>query len=542
MLKKLVVWMSNKSKISGIGKLAFAMAAILALAGLSFADISVSSYVVSPTTVKPGSSGLVTLTVSNNGAVTVDGIKLTALGSGPLKSNTEVYVGDISPGGSTIISIPFSVLPSAAPGIYNFQAQLYGSSFVSTLYSSSRDITQKSFTIPVSVVDPPIFQVSSKSSTVYTDGTFTLEGTLKNSGGSVKDVRLYVGQSSDPRTSSVLGMGSGFVAMSLPLYLGSVENSSDFSTEVMVASNVSSGVYSLPIGIIYDDDLGNTNFDRAAVLLNVVRKSPDFLVSIAENSPTPGQMTKLKVTVENSGDKPAYSMRVSLGTNTVLTPLGSSIGKVGNVDIGESKEITFDVGVSNIQPGFYSIPFTIQYQNSKGEEQAPVSQNAGLNVVVNSDVDFFASGKPSPIVAGQQNTIEIQTSNVGSAPLSALKVSFDSDAFSLIDAQNSQFIGSLNPDDFSTLQFKVKTKDVPDGKQPVTLTAVFRDSYNSEHTVKKTVYLDVVSQATAAQDAAVSGGGSGTIAIGIAVVAVLAVGLWYFKFRKKPSKQAQHVD
>ncbi len=518
---------------------AFALLFTVLALGMAFADISVSSYSVSPTTVKPGSAGLVTMTVSNAGLVTVSGIKLIASGSGPLRSNTEIYVGDISPGGSTIISIPFSVLETANAGIYNFQASLYGSSLVSTSVSSSRDITQKSFTIPVSVVNPPIFQVVSKATTVYTDGSFTLDGVISNKGGAVKNLRLYIGQSSDPRTSAVLGLGSGFVAMSMPLFIGKLAADSEFSSDIMVSSNVSSGVYSLPIGILYDDDLGNTNFDKATVLLNVVKKSPDFVVSIAENSPMPGQMTKLRVKVANTGDKPAYSMRVSLGQNTVLTPIGSSVGKIGDVGIGESKEFTFDVGVANIQPGFYSVPFTIQYQNSKGDEQPSTLQNAGLNVIVNSDVDFFATGKPAPIVSGESNTIEIQTSNIGSAAISALRVSFDSDTFVLQDAQNTQFVGALNPDDFSTLQFKVRAKDVAEGKHTINLTAVFRDSYNKEHAVSKQAILEVISKETAAKNNAASASTGQTLPIIVITVLAVVVGVWYFKFRKKPAKPGQ---
>ena len=512
----------------------FALIALALFAGISFADISVTSYAVSPPSVKPGATGLVTMTIANTGTGPVSAIRLTSVGSGYLSSNADISVGDIAAGGSTIISVPFTVSQDALPGIYIFQARINGYVSSSSGGNALNTLTSRTFTVPVAISSPPIFLVSSASSTVYTDGTFTLAGTIKNSGGSVRNVRLYIGQSQDPRNSTS-GAPSSFVPMSSPIFIGDLSNQSDFQSQIMVSSNVSSGVYTLPIGIIYDDLVGNTLFDKATILVNVVKKSPDFLVLLTSNNPKPGQTTKLVVNIVNSGEKTAYNMRVALGQNSALTPLGSSVEKIGDLEANASTEVTFDIGVNNVQPGFYTIPFTLSYQNSKGDEQDPVEQNAGLNVVVTSDVDYFVSSKPTPIVSGDPNSISIQVSNIGSSPIAALRLAFGSDAFTVLDASNLQFVGSLNPDDFSTVLFKVQSKDVPEGLYPINITSTFRDSYNVEHTVSKTLEVEIVSKETAAKAAGASSGGLGILPL-LALFAIVAAAVWYFRFRKVPAK------
>ncbi|MBM3229952.1 hypothetical protein FJZ26_05955, partial [Candidatus Parvarchaeota archaeon] len=370
----------------------FALIAVALALPAVFADLSVTSYTLSPQTIKPGTSGLVTLTIANTGNTLVSGISLSATGSGKLFSNADIFVGDISPGGSTIISVPFSAQADAQPGIYNFQAKLTGSTPSSTSASATNAITQRTFTVPVTITNPAILQATAKSNLVYTDGTFTLEGTILNSGGAAGNARLYVGQATDPRLSlgsnSAQAPSSGFIAKQLPIYVGEIANRSSFSAEVTLASNISSGVYSMPIGVLYDDAVGNTIFDKMLVLVNVKRSSPDFAIQLENQNFSPGQRTNLKLKISNTGTRDASNLRIALGDSAALTPLGASVAKLDLLSHGQSAALQFEVGVNNALPGFYSIPFRISYQNDKGDEQPAVTQSAGMNIAVPAQVDF----------------------------------------------------------------------------------------------------------------------------------------------------------
>ena len=498
-----------------------ALALILSASWLS-AGIAVTNVALTPSTLRPGVSGVISMTVTNSDtsdqayAVSVRGLSK----EGPVQALGQISLGDFSPGVSSTVNFPFSIPNTTRAGIYTMLLEFS--------WNNASSSFTKPVMIPVTVTNPAILSASSKNDTVYTTGDFVLPVELVNRGGAASQVRLSINSTSFFQTGDN------------PLWVGDVgEQATPLSLGISLSPSTSSGTYSLPLVLTYRDESNQDAASTVYLRLNVKRKSPQFSVSILNSEGFyPGRTVPLQLKVENSGDDAAYGVRVSLGNTSALTSLASSDASLDDLLPGQSKVITIQTGVNDVTPGFYSPTLLVHYHNSNGEEQALMSVPMGLSVETLSDVSVFVTAKPTPVVGGDIHTLSVTVSNTGTSALKALTIQLQpSPAFRLQEAQDQQFIGGLNQDDFSSVQFKVQVADVRDGLYPVNVSLNFKDSYNRLHTDKQTVNITVVSKETAAR----ASGGSLSL-LGGAAIAVLVLGLagliWFFFLRKKAAERA----
>ncbi len=493
-----------------------------------FADISVSSYEVSPSTLKPGTSGTVTLTISNAGTAIVKGIELASGSGGGITTDERINVGDLSSGGSTIISVPFKIKSGTPTGIYNFRASIVGYSEGTDLYGRTvSEYVQRTFTVPITVTNPPTFQMETRTEKVYADDDFNITGTIHRTEGEAYNTRLSVD------SDNFIQLGK------VPKILGDARARTDFTIPLTSRAGTPSGKYSIPIILTYEDSLGQEGTNTLYFNVDVNKRSPDFIIETETDRPfAPGETVALTVRVRNSGDSDAYGVRVKLvdGTN-VLKPLSSSEVYMGDIGAGQSKSTVQGVGVGDVAPGFYNANFELSYKDRNGEEQAPETVSIGANIVAKNEISVFASSNPAPIAPDGAYTLSLTISNVGSSPIKALSVEVDSEIIDVLEAQKGQFIGGLEADDYSTIQYKIYVKSIEPGKYPVSVTARYKDAFNNEHVEEQEVDIEVVSSSIAArshngkeQDNALCYGA-------VALVVIAAAGYFgYNKFFRKKGK------
>ncbi|VVB56918.1 Uncharacterised protein [uncultured archaeon] len=495
---------------------------LMLLASALSAGIAVTNVVLTPSTLHAGMSGVASMTISNSDndqafAVTVRG----GSPDGPVRASGSVNLGDFRAGVSSSVSFPFSIPNTTRAGIYTMILQFD--------WTNSSSSFVKPVMIPVTITDPAIFSAEADNGTVYTSGDFTLPVRLVNRGGSASEVRAAINSTQFFQTGPN------------PLWVGDVgEQPAHFELGVSLSPNVSSGTYSVPMVLSYRDESGQDTSSAVYLRLTVKRKSPQFSVSVLNSDGfIPGRTVDLRIQVSKSGEETAYGTRIRLSNNSALIPLQTSDLSLDDLGPGQSKMMHLPVGVNDVQPGFYSPALSVSYHNSNGDEQPAVSVPLGLSVESLSDVSVFVTAKPAPVVGGGQHTLSVTVSNTGSSPVKALTVRLQpSSAFTLQEAQDEQFIGGLNQDDFSSVQFKVQVADVKDGLYPVNVSLGFKDSYNREHTANQTVNLKVISKQTAAAQAGESGSG-GLLLFGLLVLVALAAAGWWFFLRKKKAAPAQ---
>jgi hypothetical protein len=226
------------------------------------------------------------------------------------------------------------------------------------------------------------------------------------------------------------------------------------------------------------------------------------------------------MTVTNSGD-PVEDLQLTFSSSSVVLR-GINKVEVGSLAKGESKTISVPL-VANLPPGTNSVQASLSWAEQGENREGTIT--IPLSVKSDSEVGVFLEANPTPLVAGGQHTLSVTVSNLGSYSIQGVTVDFESDALTLLTVQPEQYIGGLDKDDFSSVQYKVQVGNLAPGNYDATVKVSYKDASGARITETKPVVIRIDAPAQ-------TGDGTGTILLLLAVVAV--AGYWYFKMRKKP--------
>jgi len=499
--------------------------ALLFTMAFAFADIVPSNFAVSPATFKPGVSGTLAFVLTNNGNRTVTGISLYPSGQYLTFNFEKVDVGSLGPGASTTVTLPFKVSANAIPGVYNVQVAAYWVDVDVHGY--------KTFSYPLTVSSSVTFQVSSISidvNQIHPGEAFTVDAIIKNTGGAARNARLT--------SSSTQFTFSG----SSQVLLGDLAADQESAVKIpfTASADLPPGIYSIPLTVTYEDELGTTQTASLSISpVTIYKRSIYFSIATHSNVANilPGQKVTVTVHISNVGTEEARFVKVSLTPNSSSFILLNSGEKyIERIPVNGSSDVSFDLGVnSGTQPGFYPLRVAISFADARGVEQSPIIQNTGLEVAGVSDLDVIASASPAPITSGKKYTLSIQVSNVGTFQLKSVRASVSSDFFDVLTAPDA-YIGTLSVDDYSTITYPIYVHEgIEPGRHTFIATITYRDSDNVERSITKVAYLDIVSQEVAARATGTTGGLNGWtlafVALGVAILGYL--GYKRFISRKK---------
>jgi len=491
----------------------FAFAALL-LSGALSAAISVGAYTVTPATLKPGEEGAISFSISNTAPSTtatasqlenvqvffggtVEGLQFTG--------NSPFNVGTIDSGSTAQVSVPFKVLPTAK-----------GGTITAPFYISQKDKTDlKTVNAIVRVVNPPVITLTSDHQTVL--GTDEINLTVKNNGGTATRLRITLAD----------GSKFAFIGTS-QIYIGDLTGA--ILTSVPLDSrNVDEGVSSIPFVLTYQQEGGNETSETKYLSVAVKKEKADVVFTQAEKMVT-GKDNTLVLTVKNTGRSLA-NLEFYLEDATIQAKENKQV-KLGNMASGEEKKITMKVFVS-AEPGVRSMQARLKWS----EDDVDKEEVTYVPVVITSDADaaIYIDAKPSPIVVGGDHTLSITVSNVGSYKIQNVEVTLqDTPAFEIFNAQRSQYIGGLESDDFSSVQYKVRVKALVPGQYPLTVNVKYKDQSGIWVEKKQEINISIRSPT----DILPANGNGNTVPLAVGGVAVLAAGYWYFRMRKrKPLSQ-----
>ena len=486
----------------------FALFALM-LFGLSFAGLSISEYTVTPSVVGPGDSGVLVITVSNGALTdTVTNVVINVKSTSGLGIDRSFVVGDLEASSSVMISIPFTVATDATDGYYTVDVRATGRTEEYYLGSdnqlkSKTSSFEKSASIPVAVVNEPVITVALSEESIedITEETFT----FTNSGGSAKNVRV-----------TILNEGIGFLNQD-QIYVSELSNSDSVST-TLDARGAEEGATKLQLSLTYQNALGTQINETKEIPITVKKEEGDFVFT--QNAPVvTGKNENLQLTITNEG-KPMTDVRFTFADSEVRLR-GINEVKVGDLASGESKSITVPI-VADLEPGTQNAELDLKWVES-GEHRLG-SVTIPLEVISDANVGVFLEAKPAPLQAGQEHTISVTVSNLGSHNIEGTTVELGSEAMELLTIQPQQYIGGLDSDDFSSVQYKVLVKDVAPGTYPATVSVSFRDASGQWDTITKEIVIAVVEPPAA----------EGSI-VPMAIGAIIIIGVlyWWFKKRKK---------
>jgi len=473
---------------------------LMCLACFSFAGISVDNYTVSQSSFQPGDVGVTTLKVTNpTGTTRVTGLTMTIYNPSEITVTSSPKLADIDSGGSAIVSIPFSISANASPGIYLINVEFSG---FGTGTAGQNQVTN-TVSVPVIVVNSPI--VSMNADTKALSGVDVISLTVSNNGGSAKQLRLRISGN-----SSVVLYGANEV------YIGDLKATKVLNL-TLDSRDADNGPYDIPFLLTYNDELGITHTDTASLRMTVKKELLDTTFNQLSDLTT-GTEGTLTLQLVNNGDA-LSDVRLSF-TNSSLLMKGSGEMKFGNLSSGANASVSATV-YPDLSPGLNLVDAKVSWVEKDVRKEETIK--VPLTISSDSDVSVYLESKPSPLEAGAEHTISVLVSNIGSYKIDNVDVGMNSSGFDLLDVTPRQYIGSLSQDDFSTVQFKVMMSDNP-GTYPISINVKYRDS--SGQWVNKTIVQNAVVQSAPESN-------TGFMNLAVVIVAVAAIAIWYFRFRKK---------
>ena len=488
----------------------FGLFLILVMA-LSWAGITIDYEILPNDELPPGSNGMVSLTIANSGTDTVT-LVLRSQGSAQIKSDSVVSVGSIESSGSTKVNIPFTIGANLTSGVY-------------TLYVQVRDtrenVVDRWVYIPITVKRPVSISTSINPSSFEKDSDYETEFIFMNNGEKITDVMLIINS-----TNVKLHGQSSY-------YIGELSGSKKIVVNISIGDNATTGKTEFPIYLRYVNMLGEVETEQFDVPVMFSERNPNFLILLNESSLLPNTKNNVLLNIKNNGENIAKDVILKLSDNDVLVPLSESAVSVGTLLPGELRQVMISVAVKDVELGYYIVPFSISYKDENNRKMTSETTSVGMYISSPPCVDVYVTTSPIPVVSGALHTFSIQATNVGVSNVKSLTIEMQSNnVFKVLDSESRQYIGALESDDFSTVQYKVYVNNVNSDTYPVQFKVSYLDMANTPHEVIIEKNLNVYSgnEQFVQNDSDILP----CAVLGIILLVVLAVvGYFYYKKKKK---------
>lgn len=492
----------------------FGILAVLLLSGITFAGLTITEYSLSQDAFKPGSRGIVTLYISNPsacpglaGGCTEDhrltDVSVSTYPPSAIAIDSTVAVGDIETGASSFVSLPFTIADDTTSGIYRLDFRIY--SFGET--SQTRRIT-----IPITVADLPEFVFTPDVNVLTSVDSIDLM--MSNNGGIAKNLKIKI--TDDAAGVALFGTNE--------IYVGDLED--EATVNMMLDSrSASDGPVNVPFIVMYEDEIGVSHEETNYVRMTVKKEALDIVFEQESDVVTKEEGT-LVLSIVNTGDEELKDVKLSF-TDSDLKLRGRNEMDFGDIAVGGKSTVSATV-FATFSPGLNLVPAEITWteKDVNKEEQLDVP----LTISSDADVGVYIETKPAPLTVGEEHTLSVLVSNLGSYRIDNVDVELKSDILETLDISNKQYIGSLENDDFSTVQFKTRIgSSVSPGDYTMKIEIDYRDQSGEWKT--KTITQPITVNAMQADE-----GGIFNLLLPVAVVLVL---VWYFFLRKRGKKKPE---
>jgi hypothetical protein len=341
-----------KSKIMPI---AFSILSMLLFASSASAFVSLTfSSITTPATIQPGTQGTLLLTISNTGTDFAGTPQFIVQSSSYVTASTAIFnLASINAGGSTTVTIPITISPSAPEGSVTLPFTI-----AYTIGTTSGSVTTNNG-VTLTVTKRTLIQVTdvSYSENVIQPGdTFTMNITLQNVGSAqIKDLDVSIRNFSSIVVPAAIDTEKIITSLS-----PGESNIINFDLIALPSSAV--GPYSIPISLTYYDDQGNLHNDIKFAGLKI-SGIPDFVVSLENTNIYAGQTNMLSVDIANVGTGSAKFVTVYADSNQNVLP---KVSYIGNLDPDDSSTISLNLFSNKAGP--QSLNITIRYKDAYNQQ------------------------------------------------------------------------------------------------------------------------------------------------------------------------------
>jgi len=336
-------------------------------------------YEVLDSSIRPGGETTVFLTLTNPSTTSsASNIKIS-ISPGPYitPSTNYIEIGKLDISSSQQTSLTVKASNNAVSTISYIKVRL-GYYVGTTQYES--DIN-----VPITIKRIPILQVSETKyvpSVVEPGNKIAVNFNLRNDGdGSAKDVRIILNQSA----------GKFIVKSSPEVFVDSI-NAKEFapvSFDVVVDPSIGIGTHTIPVTLIYMDEIRNTNYTSTKYLGLTVSGKYNFIITHTQAPVAPGKNGKVDIEVANAGTQEALYLTLRVLDSYPIIHVSPSSRYMGNLksDDYSYEDFTFKID-GTTKPGTYPLNAQVNYMDPYGQNYNETFQ---IDIVVSSLKDYAKS-------------------------------------------------------------------------------------------------------------------------------------------------------
>jgi len=231
-------------------------------------------------------------------------------------------------------------------------------------------------------------------------------------------------------------------------------------------------------------DTGQVNTVQFTISVKA-KASTVNIVSVVSNPQAirPGQKATLNVFINSASPTYLRDFKISLGIGSDALPFavvgGTNEKLVSEIAPHQSVNFSFDLmAYPSAASGVYKLPIAITYSDKLGRSYS-ISQSSGL--VVGSQPNLELAAESTEITqAGSTGKVIFRVMNRGLVNVKTLRLEvLPSNDYTVLSSP-SQFIGSINADDFETAEFRIHVSE--NATAPLALNAklYYSDTSNAE--------------------------------------------------------------
>lgn len=216
----------------------------------------------------------------------------------------------------------------------------------------------------------------------------------------------------------------------------------------------------------------------------------------------PGQKATLTISVDSASPNYLRDFKISLGVGSDALPFavigGTNEKLVSEIAPHQSTNFSFDLmAYPSAASGVYKLPIAITYTDKLGRSYS-INQSSGL--VVGSEPNLEIAAESTEVTrAGSTGKVIFRVMNRGLVNVKTLRLEIQPSKDYVILSAPSQFIGSINADDFETAEFRIHVSE--NATSPLALNAkmYYSDTSNAEFSSAAMAALPLFTQVEAIQ-------------------------------------------
>lgn len=273
-------------------------------------------------------------------------------------------------------------------------------------------------------------------------------------------------------------------------------------------------VYPLFIQIEYSDENGVVKTEEVQVGIPVNdAERPKVIIenfTVVPRTVEPSSKFTVILTVENTGNAPAYHVRVELlptkpaegqqtysifptGQTQVEEPNIYPIGRQStlyfeNLSVGKTEEGKLLLAIKDVSNGIYPLYALVTYEDKNGvsyKEEATF----GVQAEGSSRLKVYFG---NVWVSDGKYNFEVDVANDGNAPARGVTVSVSSPVLGLFPL-GERYVGSVEPTDYDSINFIVLNSTLRAGTYPVKVKVTYMTANGSFTSFTRTINLQIPS-------------------------------------------------